>query len=372
MQRHHGAAILPWILALGACNNEPPGEPVRRTRTAQNVVDTVCAAFVNCDCATGTNLENNTDCNSAILPSMEAAMANAQDLGLRYHANCLSRVEDYIKLLQCKAPDEVDFQEEDLRQALYDVEHCKLLSGPATRGQGCQMIASVAIGTLGDNCADGLVCDGSLCRPLPNEQGDWCGGWLTCPPSLRCLDPEGDGVQTCEPPAIAGQPCNPHDGAGCAEDHYCDVDDLICKSLPGQDEECLNGQCQQDLVCMTNMCAALPGVGEDCPDFVCTPGNACDPMTGTCTALPSEGEDCLMGQCDLGLGCDMDNVCVKQTAIVCGLAASVGLCHYEADGICDEPSGTGLCEEGTDPVDCSGNSGGATGGVDPTGGDTEG
>jgi hypothetical protein len=93
-------------------------------------------------------------------------------------------------------------------------------------------------------------------------------------------------------------------------------------------------------------------VGESEPCFYpddCAEGLTCSQFTGICVTLPGEGEVCLDGfNCASALECDFDNTCVRPPPITCQLP----FCIYQFDGLCDEPEGTGLCQEGTDPEDC--------------------
>ena len=344
------------MVAAAGCKPDEPGEPINRTKLAEAVVDAICGPFKSCDCEDGAAIDDADDCDDAMRPIVEAAAANAADLALRYHGECVARVNRYFDELDCDASDEVD--EDDVAAALYEVSLCKLVSGQGSRGQPCELIGGPSFELpIGDTCGHNLFCDGTLCRPFPRKRGDYCGGAPACPPGLRCLDPEGDGVATCENPAGEDADCNPHDFAPCDTDLYCDPEDAECKELPGEGDNCLLGLCQEGLSCLTGICESLPGVGEMCPEGVCDPEEAfCDFAGGqVCAALPGKGEACPQGQCGEGLECGPEQVCIERPAVICSVATAVGLCLYVDDGICDEPDiGTGLCPEGTDPFDCQG------------------
>jgi hypothetical protein len=50
-----------------------------------------------------------------------------------------------------------------------------------------------------------------------------------------------------------------------------------------------------------------------------------------------------------------EGVCENESnaLLLCAFNADDGLCPFENDGECDDPSGTDSCEEGTDVADCS-------------------
>lgn len=341
------------LVTVAGCKEEAPGEAIDRDAVALRVVASICGPFVACDCEDSSTLEENDDCDEATFPIVHAALANAADLALRWHPECLARFDEYARLLACDAPDELD--EEALEKAEFDLERCKLVAGTGGRGEPCQVIAGASL-TLGDTCAHDLVCDGSLCRPFPTKQNDWCGGLFTCPAGLECLDPEGDGALLCLEPALEGEDCNPHDDSPCAENLYCDLDKFECDDLPGKGDRCLGGGlCEQGLLCINDVCTQLPGVGDPCPEYLCDPSEAvCNTATMTCEKLPGEDDPCPQGACRVGLTCTIDAVCVPVPAAICAVVEGVGLCLYQNDGICDEPEGTDLCPEGSDPYDCAG------------------
>ena len=370
------ALPLPTALLLSAlvfpasgCKEEA-GETINRESHSKAVVQVVCEAYTSCDCDDEvTVLDNDLECPVALQPVVEAAMANAADLDLRYHGECLSKYRSYLDIVACNTPFEVDGMWEagdaKLRSLSESLDQCKLVAGDVDRGGTCASV-TVAGSLLGDTCEHGLVCAEGLCRPWPKSAGDWCGGVFDCPGDLACLDPDADGVLTCEARATAGQLCNPHDAAGCLDDMFCDTDERTCERLPKAGKPCLTNAvggatCDKGSVCGGEMCEALRGIGDDCTTGVCNPSLAyCGISSGECIALPSKGDDCSdsQGLCAPGLSCvgeSGDVECREAAPMVCSLPELVGVCIYADDGICDEPEGTDLCAEGTDPVDCLGN-----------------
>jgi hypothetical protein len=329
----------------------------------------VCGAYNACDCDDEvTVLDNDLECPMALQPVVEAAMANAADLDLRFYGECLERYHSYLDIVACNTPFEVDGMWEAgdprLRQLTDDLAQCKLVAGTIGRGGNCSSL-SMSGGLLGDTCEHGLVCAEGLCRPWPKTVGDWCGGVFDCPGDLSCLDPDADGVLTCESRAVKGQLCNPHDPDGCVDELYCDGDDRTCASLPSAGKPCLTNSaapapCDRGSVCGGEMCEAMLKIGDDCSAGVCNPSTSyCGLSVGECLALPGKGDDCgeSGGLCEPGLSCigtGTDAECREAAPMVCALPETVGVCIYADDGICDEPEGTDLCAEGTDPVDCDG------------------
>jgi hypothetical protein len=355
---------LAGVVALTGCKEED-GQAIDRDVVAGQIVTAICGPFIACDCEDTSTLDENDDCDEATFPIVHAAVANAADLALRWHSECLSRFNAYAALLACDSYDEVD--PDAVAKAAFDLERCKLVAGRGGRGEPCQVIGGASL-ALGDTCNHDLACDGTLCRPFPSKRGDWCGGLFSCPAGLRCLDPEADGALTCEVPALENQGCNPHDAAPCGEDLFCDAEKSKCDDLPGRGDPCLGGLCKEGLVCLVDTCQELPDVGAPCPDFACDPEKAvCNPMTLVCEGLPGEDEPCI-GACEVGFQCGPTGTCVELPAAICDVVEGVGLCLYQGDGICDEPEGTDLCPEGTDPSDCVGT--GTTDPTDPTFGGT--
>lgn len=353
----------------GGCKEEE-GVAVDRKAHSNELVQVVCDSYVACDCDDdATLLENDLECPVALQPGVEAAMANASDLGMRFYPDCLGQYDQYLDVVACNTEFEVegmyDAGDPKLRKLSDSISRCKLLAGSMSRGQTCSAINVPGGGFIGDNCGHDLFCGDGLCRPFPTKQGDWCGGAFDCPGDLTCLDPDADGVLTCENRATAGQLCNPHDGLGCVEDLYCDGDSLTCAVLPDAGESCLDDPwtsqtCSKDAVCVGDVCEALLNVGADCSGGVCNPATSyCNTTSYTCIALPGQGDECVDsgGLCREGLSClgeASDLECKEAQPLVCFLPEAVGVCIYQDDGVCDEPEGTGLCSEGTDPVDCDG------------------
>lgn len=344
------AVVVTSMLASG-CKDEP-GAEIDREKLAKDVAGVVCDAFAACACDS-VAIGNAGECATAIQPALEQAIVTGEEIGLRYYAECLDRTEALLSALGC-GDGSLD---EAGAQAAFDAGICKLLAGDAGLGDACTSVGSLGFSGVGDTCKHDLVCAAGICVKWPDRQGSICEGIGVCPPGLSCTDPDADGVHSCEPRAASGGACNPHDGpAGCEDDLFCSDVSQTCQALPGASQPCLLGQCASGHVCLENVCVVPPGNGEACPDYVCGEGLVCTPdMSGNpiCATLPGEGQMCLNGSgCAAGLVCEF-GFCGEPPAAVCSVPGSIGLCIYQGDGLCDEPEGTGLCQEGTDPQDCT-------------------
>ncbi len=124
--------------------------------------------------------------------------------------------------------------------------------------------------------------------------------------------------------------------------------------------------CDKVALCTAGLCAEQTGTAELCD------GSVAAELKASC--LSTCDEDSLQPQAD-EVQCLLENtcagvfvqqVCGPENSVECGglptpssgtSAADTGqpaTCPYPFDGECDEPEGTGLCPEGSDPVDCSG------------------
>jgi hypothetical protein len=336
--------------ALPNCKaEEEDGTAIETEAVAADMAALFCDAYTSCDCESG--LTEASACVGAITPALASGISQGELLGLRYHEACLDRASAYISALGCRKDHEIE-DDAELSQLLYDAQRCKLLAGDGNLGDPCTWAGEVGFMTLGDSCASGLVC-ADICIALPENIGDLCADFSVCPPNSACLDPNADGVLTCELPAAEGKKCNPHDWNGCAIDLVCDTEELECTEVPGPGDACPDGVCATDSYCDGMVCQEIPGEGDSCAmQGVCGDGLSCDPTMLVCISFPGDGEPCMFGQCAAGFVCGPEDTCIDTPAVACELPASVGFCLYQFDGLCDEPEGTGLCEEGTDAEDC--------------------
>jgi hypothetical protein len=347
------------------------GATIDRDLVTADVAELLCEASSSCECTT--RPAEVSDCVDAVAPAIAGGVSQGETLGLRYHEDCLALATAYSDALSCGNTGETE-GDDAVSQVRWEALGCKLLTGDGTLGDPCLSMGSVGFIRLGDTCAQGLHCADPFCVELL-EPGDLCAVGF-CPPGTTCSDPDADGVTTCEPPSAAGERCNPH-ASTCPSELQCDPMELVCAEPPGAGQPCPQGRCTSGSLCVNEMCEELPGDGDPCGSFGCATGLRCDFNTNTCVpplgagetcsfpedcaegltcdqfvamcvALPEEGEACISGLCADDLLCDFDSTCVRPPPVTCQLP----FCIYRFDGLCDEPEGTGLCEEGTDPEDC--------------------
>jgi hypothetical protein len=366
------------------------GDPADQDAGAEFDVDEVagvlitllCEASSSCECAT--DPPDVASCVDAVAPALADRLAGGQAPGLSNHEECLSFATAYSAALSCRRFGE-DEADDGLVNAEWKARRCKLLSGDGQRGDSCSSAGSFGFLDLGDSCGQGLACLDYQCVDLVDAPGEPCAaddgspGGFVCPPGTQCRYTAGDGAVTCEPPPAAGEPCEQF-GLGCVGDLVCHPKDLVCTALPGLGQACLEGQCAAGNVCANDRCQALPGEDEPCWQNGCAAGLHCDGNTNTCAPpvpegepciypedcgegmtcsefvadgvcirLPGEGQGCFGGYyCASGLECAFDNTCVVPPPMTC----LIPFCIYRSDGLCDEPEGSSLCSEGTDPEDC--------------------
>jgi hypothetical protein len=336
-----------------------------------DVATVLCEASAPCECATGPS--EAAACVDAISPTIAGSVAAGDAAGLRFYEECMAAATAYADAFSCRTESEVAGDAE-LADLQWEAQRCKLLAGTDELGDPCFNVGEVNFLSLGDTCAQGLRC-AEVCIKLIEEVGQPC-AFGTCAPGTQCLDPDADGIATCQPRPGEGEPCNPH-SFDCDGVLVCDPMALVCGAPPGPGETCREGRCEAGSICVNTVCEPLGGEGEPCGGFgcgdglrcdlstaTCVPraaegegcflvedcvsGLACDPVTATCVAPPGEGEPCASGVCAADLECSFDGNCVVPPPVTCQLP----YCLYEFDGLCDEPEGTGLCIEGSDVVDC--------------------
>jgi hypothetical protein len=169
-------------------------------------------------------------------------------------------------------------------------------------------------------CADGLTCDGALCRSPGSlgraTLGEGCFGPVDCAAGLACVGGQ------CAKTVPFGGACEPDSGA-CGSGGLCQppAAPRACQPKLGAGDRCLRADdCAEGLSCMAfafpGVCVAVVPVGGFChSESICAPGSVCAPVTNRCTMKPALGEPCLSGMCGTGLAC------VEE---VCQLAGDVG------------------------------------------------
>jgi hypothetical protein len=156
----------------------------------------------------------------------------------------------------------------------------------------------------------------------------------------------------------------PQDGAAqgsCDPGRYTCDDDRITACVDGYDVE--RYECNE-------VCASLGSQSTGCNDGECsclgqpTAGTVCERAASVicvCSAeldgIPCSADDTaqLVQQCEDGLGAfECYAEFIDDVPEVCELLflGDLCTCPWTDDGECDEPEGTGICPEGTDPGDC--------------------
>ena len=351
--------------------DEGQGATIEPAQVTADLTAALCEAAGACECETGPSQVS--ACPDAIAPAIAGRVAAGEALGLRFHAECLERMTAYLDAIACRTAIESE-GDAALAQLHWDAQRCKVLAGGDLLGDPCASAGGIDLVSLGDSCAQGLYC-AERCYELVEAEGESC-AFGTCPPGTACLDPDADGVLTCEARPAAGERCNPH-AHDCRGDLVCDPMQLVCIDPPGPGDECFEGWCAPGNQCTNGVCEPLPGDGDPCGPLGCAEGLRCnydtvtcappveegepclyvqdcaldlqcDPDSLTCAPFPGEGDECPLGLCGPDLRCGFDYVCAAVPPLTCELP----FCPYRFDGLCDEADGTGLCQDGTDPEDC--------------------
>ncbi len=134
--------------------------------------------------------------------------------------------------------------------------------------------------------------------------------------------------------------------------------------VPGEVNcDCLNDSCVGEAECVLDKCLPFTGQCDFELDFECDEGTLCEPGTDPFDCCPSQQD----GVCEeIGMGgmcapysdyydcgycvfsgngsCDEPDFCPVGTDTDC--------CASEQDGVCEEQSMGGMCEDGTDYYDC--------------------
>lgn len=134
--------------------------------------------------------------------------------------------------------------------------------------------------------------------------------------------------------------------------------------------------CDKVALCTAGLCAEQTGSAEVCDSSVAAALKASCLSTCDESSLQEQADDAQCLFANTCAGVFLQQVCGPENSVECGglptpppATSQAGSgqpedCPYEFDGECDEPEGTGVCPEGSDPVDC--------GGFDSTGSTTDG
>lgn len=184
----------------------------------------------------------------------------------------------------------------------------------ATLPSSCSTFLSPRV-PLGQPCYDGYaecldgVCRGAACPRTCQPRGvlgEVCSVDGDCRSGLYCKVATGaSGVGQCATFATVDTVCAAD--SHCAEGLRCI--DTFCRRLPGLNEPCFQGHCEDGLYCgdlgQGPVCLTRKRAGDACLSDICAAGLVCEPVLGQCA--PQEvlaGEPCgLLQHCPAGLTC---------------------------------------------------------------------
>lgn len=204
----------------------------------------------------------------------------------------------------------------------------------ATLPSSCSTFLSPRV-PLGQPCYDGYaecldgVCRGAACPRTCQPRGvlgEVCSVDADCRSGLYCKVAMGaSGVGQCATFATVDTSCGAD--SHCAEGLRCI--DTFCRMLPGLNEPCFQGNCEDGLYCgdlgLGPVCLTRKRDGDACLGDTCAAGLVCEPVLGECApAAVMAGERCgLLQRCPEGMTClglrsDAPGVC--GTPVVIGEA----------------------------------------------------
>ncbi len=212
---------------------------------------------------------------------------------------------------------------DEIRCSIYCGTMCQL-------AQTCDAIADLAACELGCAATNASGCD-------PHA-----------PTTASCEDVEAEArcavIRAAEGPDADCIHIRCEDDYDCPATHKCESNDR-CYPRCLENYECGAGECYLDI--------CTDPVGTPCDDDSCGTSGYCinvdaDNLTTRyyCTRYCG-----MYDPCPGGSKC-VDSKCRLCAGGACGDCGDQELCSYLDDGTCDEPEGSGLCADGTDPCDC--------------------
>jgi hypothetical protein len=216
-------------------------------------------------------------------------------------------------------------------------------------------------------CAEPTVC--ARLRADAGDQfeidGDFCVVPRSdCSPDQQCDEPDwgsrfcragADSADCSCAPQVAGASCDLNLQCGCAPGQRCALTgmegasaSLDCVEAPRQTrkrgEVCAGElECPAGYSCWRGMCEHYCSSDADCAGAPCVPINGGVSGVRVCAIA-----------CDFDTerGCATGTRCVHATAEVDYCLVARSPCPLSGDGTCDEPEGTRICVEASDPMDC--------------------
>ena len=216
---------------------------------------------------------------------------------------------------------------------LYLASHCEdFLAGARRAGDAC---------ADDGECLAPLACHDDVCTALPTD-GRPCLDGSTCADDCYC-DPQ----DVCHTIVRSGGSCADASYA-CADDLYCDSRSSTCQPAIAQGQACAHATyaCTGDRYCdsRTDTCAPPIASGLPCghATWACADRLMCDAASETCRPYPGVGQSCAnsAGSCADHLYCD--------DAAVCRQAGPNGAACTSDDACLSENCDGGACASSTD------------------------
>jgi hypothetical protein len=209
---------------------------------------------------------------------------------------------------------------------------------------------------------------GMRCAHIEELNGDYCyAPSATCSTDGRCDEPAW-GTRRCEAgsdamdcacnPRVAGSSCDLIDQCGCKPGTHCAL--LAVRASRPSVGCTLNVEPVREPGAACNAEIECPA-GYSCWRGLCEKYCSADSECGAgrCVALRDTEEISSVRVCTMA--CEFDSETRCKTGTRCGRAPSGETyclvprspCPFQKDGVCDEPEGSRVCADGTDPEDCS-------------------
>lgn len=268
------------VVSFGACEEKTRNVP--KEEAAVTIATELCGQADRCGCfeVVPSTAEM---CKMMYESQWQSIVDAGTEAGLSYDGECVGKLLDVYGSLECRT----QLDEGDIGQ-FADCSSCKFFYGSKQAGEPCALPPD-GLSFAGDECAQGLQCDGEQCfDPCATAgEGESCLD-VECAEGLVCqsdIDPEtNEPIATCVRAPGEGEPCPDFT---CADGLTCDLGDPVSMDPP--------------------TCIRPAAEGEDCSQVACDDELTCDPESNTCVPWPSAGQPCPMGFCDEASYCDMSD-----------------------------------------------------------------
>jgi hypothetical protein len=325
-------------LLVGGCPGDDSGTPgsyVAVNDFASAYKDAECTYLVRC----GTFPDKAT-CMSAQLVStvyrLYPDLVAAIEMGtVIYNGNNVQTCFDAIANATCDRTDEAG--------RVLPIECRAFTRGTLAADATCAIDAECISGTCqqtSEICGMGTCVGDTPPSIEPHRNGSSCTSGTGCVSGSFC-DPQSN---ICTTLKSAGESCYSGAENECAYGLGCagtSASARTCKTLPGVNEPCLDGECRDDgLWCNAGTCMPIGLAGAACSSsYACSQYYTCDFSTSTCKKLPSLGEACggQTGNClDENTYCDSSLHCVasKPDGAACSSYAECQSLYCDATSTC--------------------------------------